>query len=372
MTVANRPRSARKCRQTGLSQSYWRWLSQHVEMTQRRPGAVDGVRDPHAVGGPAEPDLLRRRGGATRRRHVVDATPRPSPDRGGRARSERHRGGRGDRRPHRLRQLADRSDALLGDEPGPVLGDEVPATRGMRRRAPGSAASASASADVRSTVACPAASAWIRQRPWFQGALASSTSTVTSHGWAPGPGLERFGEVDQADPEAVVGADVGRRPRAAGPEDQWVVHPDLADRDAAHQVEVDEPAQQDQLRDGVADEEPYRRARRPAGTSPTCATGGTPRSRRPRRRAARTGPARTPCRAAARRLVADPLVVGDVADHGAEAGEADVRLAHPGRDVRVGDGRELGGDLGGRVSRPGAVSVVPRPSLTCSSREASP
>ena len=102
MTVANLPSSARKCRQTGLSQSYWRWLSQHVEMTQRRPGAVDGVRDPDAVGGPAEPDLLRRRGGATRRRHVVDATPRPSPDRGGRARSEGHRAGRGDRRPHRL------------------------------------------------------------------------------------------------------------------------------------------------------------------------------------------------------------------------------------------------------------------------------
>ena len=69
---------------------------------QRRAGAVDRIRDPHAVGGPAEPDLLRRRGGATRRRHVVDATPRPSPDSGGQARSEGHRAGRGDRRPHRL------------------------------------------------------------------------------------------------------------------------------------------------------------------------------------------------------------------------------------------------------------------------------
>ena len=29
---------------------------------ERRAGAVHGIRDPHAVGGPAEPDLLRRRG----------------------------------------------------------------------------------------------------------------------------------------------------------------------------------------------------------------------------------------------------------------------------------------------------------------------
>ena len=31
MIVTNRPRSCRKCCQTGLSQSCWRWLSQQVE-----------------------------------------------------------------------------------------------------------------------------------------------------------------------------------------------------------------------------------------------------------------------------------------------------------------------------------------------------
>ena len=141
-------------------------------------------------------------------------------------------------------------------------------------------------------------------------------------------------------------SDVDRGPPAQ--RTSRVVHPDLGDRDAAHQVEVDEPAQQDQLRDGVADEEPHRElAGRPVLLPLVRASehreadvlAVTPREQDP--------PGLLVAQLL-RRLVADPLVVGDVADHGAEAGEADVRLTHTGRDVRVGDGRELGGDVGGR------------------------
>ena len=37
ITVAKRPSSARKCRQTGLSQSYCKWLSQQVEISSGGP-----------------------------------------------------------------------------------------------------------------------------------------------------------------------------------------------------------------------------------------------------------------------------------------------------------------------------------------------
>ena len=60
MIVANRPRSSRKCRHTGLCQSCCRWLSQQVLIDERRAAAVDGVRDPDTVGRPTEADLLLR------------------------------------------------------------------------------------------------------------------------------------------------------------------------------------------------------------------------------------------------------------------------------------------------------------------------
>ena len=222
----------------------------------------------------------------------------------------------------------------------------------------------SASAEVRSTVACPEASAWIRQRPSFQGARGVDDLDDDVAGRAPRPAGERLGQVDEPHPEAVVGlrrrrSTAGRPPRASTGSSA----PPVRTLTAADQVEVDEPAQQVPAGRRARRRRCQRpRARRRAGLLPLART---------RRNTANPTSAPSRCAKSTRHgslsrshsgvRLADPFVVRRRADDRADVDHRTVTVVHPLGTSEVGDGRQPRRDgARPRSSRPGAVRVAPR------------
>src|SRR5436190_1818988 len=255
MTVANRPRSARKCRHTGLSQSCWRWLSQHVEMRSGgpEPCTAYAIRTPSAdrqnrtsCGGEAE----------TRPNAGTIGWYRPSLRRSSDLLSEPHRARRCDRCPHRERQLRGGARALFDEEPGAVLRNKVAAsqvcsTERLHGQPEVGLGGGLLHGGVAGVVDMDAPSAVVPR----SAAVVNLDDDVAV--LRPRPVLEGLRQVDQPNPETVVRPDVRDRPGTAGPEEQRVLDADLAHADAAHEIEVEEAAHEHELSGGVADQDPH-------------------------------------------------------------------------------------------------------------------
>ena len=160
----------------------------------------------------------------------------------------------------------------------------------------------------------------------------------------PGAVHQGLGQVDEPDPEAVVGVDAPGGTGAAGPEQERVVGADRADLDGRDQVEVHQPPQQGQAGRGLADDRPRVQGRGRSGVVPLVVAA---ERREPDVHAVATGeehPPRLLVAQVLRQLLADPLVVLQGADDGPQLGVREMALPQPPGHVGIGGRRHPGGD----------------------------